>query len=164
MRSNGHFVRLGLVLALLSPATLSAQYAAAQDSTLAGLQKVYIVFTDAGQGLGTAASEALKNSATLELRKAGIRVAREWSDLDANDAVLNISFITYQRTLVTDLCLRIDLEQMAQLQRTKHTTRMVTWYYEKLIQNSVPVKDAAPNMLTAGVNEFVSKWLDMNGR
>lgn len=164
MRANSVVVRLGLTLAMLCPATLSAQYAAAQDSTLAGLQKVYVVFTDAGQGLGSVAAEGLKNSAILELRKAGIRVVRDVSELDSNDAILNISFITSQRTFVLDLCLRIDLEQMAQLQRTKQTTRMVTWYYEKLIQNSGPVKDTGPILLTAGVNELVSKWLDMNGR
>lgn len=164
MRAGSLVVRIGLTFALLCPAALSAQYAAAQDSTLAGLQKVYVVFSDVNQGLGVQAAEGLKNSAILELRKAGIRVARDMSELDSNDAILNISFITYQRTFVLDVCFRMDLEQMAQLQRTKQTTRMVTWYYEKLIQNSAPVKDNAPILLTAGVNALLSKWLDMNGR
>jgi len=163
MRASTTLTALAVILGLVSPASGSAQYAAAQDSTLAGLQKVFVNFTDLGQGLGSGVSEALRGSAILELRKAGIRVARDAGELDANDAVLNISFITTQRTLVTDLCLRIDLEQMAQLQRTKQSSRMVTWYYEKSALNAI-VKDAAPLMLAKGIDEFMSKWLDMNGR
>jgi len=163
MRANTILISFAFTFGLVCPSALKAQYAAAQDSTLAGLQKVFVNFSDVGQGLGSAGAEALRSSAILELRKAGIRVARDASELDSNDAVLNISFITTPRTLFTDLFIRIDLEQMAQLQRTRQTTRMVTWYYEKSALNTI-VKDAAPIMLTKGIDELLSKWLDMNGR
>ncbi len=154
---------VGLAASLALPATGAAQFAGAQDSTLAGLQKVFVQFTDMGGALGGATAEALRNSAILELRKAGLRVAKDRSELGREDAVLNISFITTPRAISVDLSFRMDLEQLAQLERTKQSTLMVTWYYEKSALNTI-VKDVAQPMLTKGVNEFLNKWLDFNGR
>ncbi len=160
----GYILAIGLALSAMAPRSASAQWAAAQDSTLAGLQKVFVKFTDLGGGLGTTAAEALRSTAILELRKAGLRVARDTTELEANDAVLNISFIHAAPTAWTNyLSLRMDVEQMSQLQRTRQTTRMVTWYYEQSDWRVV-VSERAPTMLAKGVNDFLSKWLDMNGR
>lgn len=156
-------VAAGVAASIALPASGAAQYAASQDSTLAGLQRVFVQFTDMGGSLGSATADALRNSAILELRKAGLRVAKDRSELGRDDAVLNISFITTPRAISTDLSFRIDLEQLAQLERTKQTTSMVTWYYEKSALNTI-VKDVAHPMLTKGVNEFLNKWLDFNGR
>jgi hypothetical protein len=148
--------------AVLSPSVAHGQYAATQDSTLAGIKKVFVAFADVNQGLGANAAQ-LESSAILELRKAGIRVVRTLEELENEDAILNISFITTQRVLSTDLSLRMDLEQMAQLQRTKQTLKMVTWYHEQNALNTVTT-EAAPKMLTKGVDDLISRWLDMNGR
>jgi hypothetical protein len=148
---------------IVVPATVHAQYAVSQDSTLAGIKKVYLNFTDGNGGLGVAEAEELTGQVALELRKAGIRVAKERSELTGDDAILNVSVVTVTRTLVTDVQTRIDVEQMAQLARTKKSYAMVTWFYEQNKLNGIPKVDG-PRLVKAGLDDFLSKWLDMNGR
>ena len=114
---------------------------------------------------GPAAADAacLSGRGALQLRKAGIRVAKDRNELTADDAVLNVSVITVARTLVTDVWVRMDVEQLAQLARTKKSYPMVTWYYEQNKLNGMPKSDG-PRLVKAGLDEFLSKWLDMNGR
>lgn len=147
----------------VAPVTGHAQYAASQDSTLVGIKKVYLNFTDANGGLGEAAAEELSGSVALELRKAGIRVAKDRSELSADDATLNVSVITVTRTLVTDVHVRMDVEQLTQLVRTRKSYPMVTWFYEQDKLNGMPKSDG-PRLVKAGLDDFLSKWLDMNGR
>jgi hypothetical protein len=149
--------------ALIMPAKGHAQYGVSQDSTLVGIKKVYLNFTDENGGLGVADAESLSGSVALELRKAGIRVAKDRNELTADDAVLNVSVITVTRTLVTDILVRMDVEQLAQLARTKKSYPMVTWYYEQNKLNGIPKSDG-PRLVKTGLDEFLSKWLDMNGR
>lgn len=151
------------IAAFLVPAAAHAQYAATQDSTLVGVKKVYVNFTDANGVLGQPNAEQLANGVALELRKSGLRVVHSVKELTNDDAILNVSVLATPRARTSDVSVRMDVEQVAQLQRTKQTLRMVTWYYEENASNAV-VADAAPAMLGKGVNEFLAKWMDMNGR
>jgi hypothetical protein len=145
-----------------SASPVQAQYAETQDSTLRGLQKVLVNFVDYEGKVGPETSAQVYNSLTLELRKAGIRIARDSADLNlAQDAILNVTLITTSG-FSTTLSLRMDLEQHAQLARTKQTLRMVTWYHEDA-KSGLPKAVAGPLMLDA-TNQFLSVWLAANGR
>ena len=62
------------------PAKGHAQYGVSQDSTRVGIKKVYRNFTDGNGGLGAADAASLSGNIALELRKAGIRVAKDRND------------------------------------------------------------------------------------
>jgi hypothetical protein len=159
-----------IIVCLLSTISFGAtsahsQYAATQDSTLRGIKKAYVNFLDVGDGLGQEAASELYNGLTLELRKAGIRIARDSADVDmSQDAILNVALVTTKNGFVYDVILRMDVEQRATLVRTAKTLQLVTWYYEDIIQRASDHRRAAPLLLTKATNEFLSKWLDANGR
>lgn len=141
-----------------------AQYAATQDSTLKGVKRVYLNFADVNGALGAELATKIAEDAALELRKTGIRVVKNPAELDMReDAVLNVSAITDKDAWRSDLVLRIDLEQRAQLVRTQQTFQMVTWYYEKMLKTA-DLKVAARPMVAEGINKFITNWLDQNGR
>jgi hypothetical protein len=147
---------------IASASSLEAQYAVTQDSTLRGLQKVLVNFIDYEGKVGPETSAQVYNSLTLELRKAGIRIARDSTDLNlAQDGILNVALIATPG-FSTSLTVRMDLEQHAQLARTKQTLRMVTWYHEDA-KSGAPKALAGPLMLDA-TNKFLSSWLAANGR
>ena len=152
-----------LVLAVALAAPLRGQYAITQDSTLQGLQQVYLNFQMTEDAVSAGLYSELATYLNLELRKTGIRVARMPEELGDGDGVLNVSLIEIPRTLTTDFQLRVDVEQMATLQRTGQMLRMVTWYYEDPQLNVIP-ENVARDMVTRGLNQFLSAWLDMNGR
>src|SRR5215208_2727994 len=115
MRRRLLLIAIGVALTSARPA--SAQYADTQDSTLRGLAKVYVKYTDLEGRLGPASGD-IYNTLTLELRKAGLRIAKDSTDINpAQDAVLNVSTIVNAGALSTTVILRIDVEQQAQLVR-----------------------------------------------
>jgi hypothetical protein len=81
----------------------------------------------------------------------------------SQDAVLNVSTIADRDTWRSDLALRIDVEQRAQVTRTQQTFQMVTWYYETVVKSAEP-KKVAGSLVSEGINKFLGKWLDQNGR
>jgi hypothetical protein len=141
-----------------------AQYAATQDSTLKGIRRVYLNFSDVGGALGPELAAKIADDAILELRKTGIKVAKSPAELDmTQDAVLNVSTIADRDAWRSDLALRIDVEQRAQMARTQQTLQMVTWYYETVMKSTEP-KKVASTVVSEGINKFLNKWLDQNGR
>ena len=151
-------------LSLGLPNRAAAQYAATQDSTLRGIRRVYLNFSDVGGALGPELAAKIEEDAALELRKTGIKVAKSPEELDmTQDAVLNVSTISDRDTWRSDIALRIDIEQRAQVSRTQQTLQMVTWYYETVVKSVEPRKVAGP-LVSEGINKFLGKWLDQNGR
>ena len=154
-------IAVGLFI-VTSASSLEAQYAETQDSTLRGLQKVLVNFVDYENKVGPETSAQVYNNLTLELRKAGIRIARDSADLNlAQDGIMNVALITTS-AFSTTVTLRMDIEQHAQLARTKQTLRMVTWYHEDW-KSGLPKAVAGPLVLDA-TNKFLSMWLAANGR
>ncbi|MGH9204697.1 MAG: hypothetical protein ACRD2A_26010, partial [Vicinamibacterales bacterium] len=141
--------------------TAGAQFLMTQDSTLRGVRRVYLNFSDVGGALGPELAAKIAEDAALELRKTGIKVAKAREELDmSQDAVLNVSTIADRDTWRSDLGLRIDVEQRAQVTRTQQTLQMVTWYYETVLKSAEPKKVAGP-LVAEGIN----KWLfgEMSG-
>ncbi len=147
-------IALVVALALVPPRCALAQYAPTQDSTLRGLAKVLVVVR--GEG-----SNELTRVAMAELRRAGLRVARDSADVDlARDGVLNITFSSPQPRGPT---LTMDVMQRAMLARTEQMLYMMTWYLEA--SSAGTDKDqSASALLTTGLNYFLSKWRAANGR
>ncbi len=152
-----------LSLVIVAPA--QAQYGPSQDSTLKGLQKVHVNFADATQQLRAGLAQQLYESATLELRKAGMRIAADSTEIaPTTDGILNITLFEQGGGFSNDVVtLRIDVEQLAQLSRTKQTMRMVTWFYEGQA-GGADRNQLASGVLMKGVNAFLNKWLAANGR
>ncbi len=139
------------------------QYAATQAETLRGLQRVLVVFSEPNERLEALVLRDLYQDATLELRKVGIRVATEAEEVDmSTDGVLNMTVFA-DGGFSQNVTLRIDVEQHATLVRTGETKQMVTWFYEAA-RSGYPADQSARVLLTDGVNEFLSDWLDANGR
>lgn len=162
MRVRG--VATGFLMALVMAAPVRAQFAATQDSTLRGLERVYINFQSGGGALTPAQLTQSTSFVSLELRKAGLRIVSNVSELDlSKDGLLNIAFVKVERALSTDLALSIDVEQHASLTRTGSVLQMVTWYYADDRRNVV-VDQVLQPMLRQGLDKFLNAWLTANGR
>lgn len=150
-------------LAILLPSGLSAQYAASQAGTLKGLDKVVVVFAEPNNKVDPEIRADLYQAVTLELRKVGIRVASDASELDmTHDGILNVSLFV-NTGLGDNGTLRMDVEQQATLVRTGETSQMVTWFFEAGRSNN-SWRNWVKGLVTEGVNKFLSDWLDANGR
>lgn len=154
--------------ALFAPA--QAQYAADQARSLTGLQRVYIGFSDLSGNLSPETRQRLYERATLELRKAGVRILEapwEGQELQANvgnDGLLNIGIAASGGGFSSDhLQIRMDVEQVVRMKRTEQELRLVTWYYE---DNRRPLSwsDDVDAALLNGINRFLNDWLSSNGR
>ncbi len=174
--SGSHFPLLGafmrilriallpLVVAALTASPANSQYAATQDSTLRGLERVYVNFATSDKGLSASDLSWALEFVTLELRKAGLRLVRDQNELDPfKDAILNVSFIKVSRAMSTDVTLRLDIEQRATLTRTGQSLRMMTWFYEDDRRNVDAAATVRP-IFVQGVNRFLNSWLAANGR
>jgi hypothetical protein len=136
------------------------------DSSLAGIKKVMLVMTDVDAQLGPTTVAQLEAATQLELRKAGIRVVLKGegkADMEGTDAVLQIGLFGRRRALTNDLELGMRVRQWATVARTQKSGWYDTWTFEKRIETPDSRRDAPP-LVTQGVNEFLSHWLDMNGR
>ena len=161
MRLRG--VGLSVLFAIAAVGSADAQYAATQDSSLRGLQRVYVNFQNAGAITAQQQAQAIE-FVTLELRKAGVRIVPSAGELDlSKDGLFDIGFIRVNRALSTDLVLRIDIEQAATLSRTGASLQMVTWFYEDDRRNIQPDQVLQP-MLRQAVDRFLNAWLSSNGR
>jgi hypothetical protein len=155
---------LVLVIALVASAR-PADAQLSQDSTLKGLRQVYLdVVTNEG-ALDEAIVASMESSIALELRKAGIRVAPRLEDIDAaKDGVMIVHFYRIPRSLSNDAIFRIDLRQAVRLDRNPTQPVFVTtWFHEDNGRNVVP-NDFSTAASRKGVDAFLTKWLDMNGR
>lgn len=143
---------------------LQAQAIPGQDSTLVGLKRVFVKFDVSDGTLTTAQLQALQDLVTLEMRKSGIRVLKTLDEVDpAQDGVLLVSLTKIPRSLSTDAVFRMDLRQATRLARTGRSAFSVTWFYEDNGRNVVMEQFAAAAP-KRGVNEFLTQWLDVNGR
>lgn len=159
-----------LVIALVpvAPRTGDAQYAATQDLSLKGLTKVDLALGITVNTLPPDSATALRYFTELELRKAGLVLLSTRSDEFVKpEGRLRISLVSIARGRFTDdLMLRIQIEQTAQLVRTRESMSMVTWYAEESALN-VPTTEAsgaARQLLTSGLDRFVRAWFAANGR
>jgi len=142
----------------------AAQSIPGQDSTLVGLKRVYVKFDIAPGSLDDRTLTAMQDAYTLELRKAGIRVLKSIEEVTASqDGVMLVQFAKIPRSLSTDAIFRIDVRQSARLERSGRTSFMVTWFYEDNGRNVV-VPTFAAEASKKGVDDFISRWLDANGR
>lgn len=143
---------------------IAAQTIPGQDSTLVGLKRVFVKFDISEGALAPQTLQAIQDNVVLELRKSGIRVAKSLEEIDlAQDGVMLVSVAKIGRSLTTDAVFRIDLRQAARLARTGRNAYMVTWFYEDNGRNVV-VDQFAAAATRRGVNEFLTQWLDVNGR
>lgn len=156
-------ILVSVMFILTLPPSLSAQYVSAQDSSLVGLKKVFVIFSDSGDAVTQAQAEELMGDIVLNLRKTGIRMAHDSSDVSKDDGVLHFTLMKRQYALTNDLSLRLDVEQQATLARTGESSRVGTWYYEDDRHNVDPQQVLKP-MVRKAVDAFLLKWLDMNGR
>lgn len=137
-----------------------------EDSTLVGIKTVGLLVSDVDKSLGAQLTEQLAASTQLELRKAGLRVVRIDSTGKAPgdfDALVQVQFYRRGRFAGDDVDMRFLVRQPVTLLRTSKLFWETTWQTERRGQN-LEVKTAAPKFLTEAVNDFLSKWLDMNGR
>jgi hypothetical protein len=157
-------VALFLVYLTSHAPSAHAQYAVDQPQTLEGLERVLVVFADPANTIGPDRANEFYNLATLELRKAGLRIIQDPEEFDVSrDGILNLAFVGSENTLTTDLNFRMDVEQGVILQRTNKPYRLVTWYYEKEDRVSDYRAELQP-MLVEGLNSFLNDWLSANGR
>ena len=141
-----------------------AQTIVNQDSTLVGLKRVFVQFEIHEGSLDQRAASEMQEAITLELRKAGLRVAKTLEELDLNqDGVILVQFAKVSRSLSNDAVFRLDVRQVARLERTRRPSFMVTWFHEDNGRN-VLVPDFATAAAKKGVNQFLTAWLDVNGR
>ena len=138
----------------------SAQFAAAQDSTLTGIHTVVLNFATNEGALAPAVTAELERTVSLELRKSGLKVVTGQGA--TGDAVLNVAILREQRSLSSDLWVRIDVEQRVQLLRNGKPYQLVTWYYDS--KKNGMVQSDPPAMLKTALDTFLEKWMDMNGR
>jgi len=156
------FLLVAALLAFARPA--AAQSIVGQDSTLAGLKRVYVKFDIPDGSLDARASAAMQDALVLELRKVGIKVAKTAEELDpAQDGVMLVQFSRIARAMSNDAVFRLDVRQSARLTRTGRPSFMVTWFHEANGRN-VDVTAFASTAAKQGTDEFISKWLDVNGR
>jgi hypothetical protein len=155
-------VALLVAFAVAPQRDLAAQYAPTQDRTLRGLEKVLVVVRSSHEVVGSQTVRELKDVAIDELRRAGLRTARDSADVDlAKDGVLNITFSSWQP--LDGLTLSMDVMQRARLARTGEALYMMTWYYE--VSSSGPDKEAsAGGLLPIALKDFLAKWRAANGR
>ena len=153
-----------LFFAFVAAGPAQAQLAPTQDSTLRGLERVYVNLQNGGGALTPAQQAQALDFITLELRKAGVRIAQAPSDLDlSKGALFNVAFMKVGSALSTDLTLRIDVEQAATLARTGSRLQMVTWFYEDDRRN-IAIDQVLQHMLRQGLDRFLNTWLTANGR
>ncbi len=150
----------GALLLCVAWMPASAQFAAAQDSTLAGIHTVVLSFSTNEGAFPPDVAAEMERTVSLELRKSGVKVVTGQGA--SADAVLNVGVLRDQRSLSSDLWIRIDVEQRVQLARTGKSYQLVTWYYEA--KKNAMVSTDPPKMLQAGLDTFLEKWMDMNGR
>jgi hypothetical protein len=133
-----------------------AQYAADQPKSLAGVESVFVVF-----GSGVSGNSDLFNSVTLELRKTGLRIVS-----DSSDVILNVSSTANANALSIDVRTRLDIEQVVLVPRTQERLQLVTWYYEneERISNVNWSQEALKRKVMTGVNQFLNDFLAANGR
>ena len=152
-----------LLLSLLTPSVAEAQYAVTQGQTLSGLDNVLLAFAEPTGQIQATDLQSLYQSATLELRKVGIRIATDSTEVDmATDGVLNVT-LWVTDAFSDEVSLRLDVEQLATLRRTGETLQMVTWFHESA-RSGPNWRDFTRSLLMDGVNGFLSDWLDANGR
>ena len=149
---------------LLAARPAAAQVVTAQDSTLVGLERVFVHFDFANAALHKPAAAAVQDTFLVALRKAGLRTAASVEELDgARDGVMRVELVTTQRGLSTDTRLRVDVRQAARLARTGRTAYMVTWFHER-DGRGILLDDFAPEIMRKGVEEFLLRWRGMNAK
>lgn len=144
-----------LLFALLSiPVAARAQFGRDQAQALRGIYSVQVINNG---GLDQTSMDWL----TLEMRKVGLRVAR-----DSSDAIFNVSVRATRGVLSTAVDFRIDVEQMVNIARTGERLQLVTWYFENRQEPTNGQWNTAywNQMLTSGANRFFQDWLTANGR
>ena len=164
-------ILIGLALAIPTAAAPAyGQFAAEQQSSLEGLRGIYVGFADMTGELDAATQQRLYSRATLELRKAGLRMLEatwEGQELQAEvgeHALLNIGIAAAGGGLANDhLRIRMDVEQKVIVRRTGKELRLVTWFYE---DDRRPMRWAedVDTALLEGINMFLNDWLAANGR
>jgi hypothetical protein len=156
---------VGLVAALaIVPAVAHAQYVVNQDSTLQGLQRVYVHFDTSAAALSPQVMAGVQSSVSLELRKAGVRTVHSLEELNgATDGILDVVLVKIPRALSTDFIVRLAVRQSAALSRTQQPFFLLTWFYEDNGRNVSP-DQAGPAMVSKGVDKLLAAWLDNNNR
>jgi len=157
-------LRSAMVLLLTAAAALpaQAQYGKDQQKALKGLQKVLVVFAEPTHKVEAALLSQMQDAISLELRKAGLRMAKDSADVDlTRDGFLNISLFIV--TGIPDVeNVRMDVEQLVVPARTQEPLQLVTWFYEDRAAGGW--RTNAQPLLIKAANRFLSDWLTANGR
>ena len=152
------FRQIAATLVLFIGTQLGAQTAKNQDSTLAGLKRVLLVVHTSQDSAGT------YDAIALELRKAGLRILTSESDPSNDDAMLAVYGTQIRRALGDDAQLRVMVVQRAALARNPgHFIWLPTWEYDDAGRNVI-YGAWQQTAVTKATNDFLSHWLDMNGR
>ena len=158
-------VVVGIIALVLLPSQLAAQYGRQQAETLAGLNTVYVNYQEPQGELSAAANEEIVDVFTLELRKAGVRIARSIDEVATDQGVVKLAFIVNPGTLGQDqIILRMDVEQQARLVRTGEEYLMVTWFHEDTVKGFLNEGNIHRELALSAANRFLADWLDANNR
>jgi hypothetical protein len=152
------FAVLGVALTIAARA--HAQGLPGADTSLKGLERVYVEF--AATSLKPETQEKFSSIVKLELRKAGLRIVGERNELDlSRDATVLISFAPLDRSPWPDLSLEWAIVQRVTLPRTGEAIPAVTW--RKTDEMHVSGK-GVETMLRGTMDKFLNSWLSANGR
>lgn len=163
MRAIRLAVLPALGLALLGQG-MAAQVSPVQDSTLRGLGRVHVTFLNSNQALAPAVYASSVEFVDLELRKAGLRLVQDVSELDmTRDADITVQVNKISRALSTDVAIWVSVNEQVTIVRTGQTLPVVTWLYQDDRRNVVPDQVMQP-MLRQAVDTFLNAWLTANGR
>jgi hypothetical protein len=136
--------------------TSSAQLAKHQARSLKGVERVAV---DWGPGLES--DNELQTAVTLELRKTGLRL-----DPDSSDIVLNFSMTSQPSAFTVYVVFKMDARQEVVISRTGEVLFLVTWHYEhrERVGTMEWNSGATDQFVTAGINRFLDDYLTANGR
>jgi hypothetical protein len=161
MRKAGQMVVVTMVLCLLAGSAFGQSLAPTQIS-LKKLEKIYVEIQP--NSLSPQTHEKFSSLLTLELRKAGLRIAKEKNEVDpSKDGVIVVAFNQLDRPLSQDMSLEWVLIQRATLARTGEALPLITWRHFDDRRGIIP-RDVAEPMLRMAIDKFLNSWLSANGR
>ena len=150
-----------VLIGLAVPVAPSFAQTSQGEASLKGLTTVYLRVV--GNSLSSQQREAFTSKVSLELRKAGIHIAKDPGDLAPNDGAIVVNFHQLNRALSQDLTLEWLLLEQVTLNRTGQKLTLVTWRYVDDRRATQPTQVAEP-MLRGAIDKFLNAWLSANGR
>ena len=132
-----------------------AQNSLSGNKDLRGLQRVLVVVTPENE------TQKFSPIISLELRKAGLKIAQNKGELGGGDGVIWVTIKTnaYPRNAYVEW----NLLQQATLTRTKESQSVITWRHVDDRRDVNPSSEI-DSMVRSSVDLFLNAWLGANGR